>query len=205
MARLIEYFLLPLIKPVERMRRLVEDDRKVAYGFIIYVILGLLYTVTVTIGYLNGFGAVTKPLINIPEEKYYLYQAFFQVPFFIVAAVVFAGVARLASTALKGRGSFESLFAIGAVGMTLPMFVTLWIPETMLLVFFPDKRLTPLGGFAVIPVWLDNLRMAAGAVWMLVIIIRGIMICERISLWKAIVISVCGGIPMGMLMAIFIR
>ena len=85
------------------------------------------------------------------------------------------------------------------------MFVTLWIPETMLLVFFPDHRLTPLGGFAIIPVWLDTFRIIVGFVWMFAIIVRGIMICEKVSSWKAIVISLCGGLPMGVLMAIFIR
>jgi hypothetical protein len=205
MKNFIEYFLLPLVRPGERLRRLSEDNRKVAYGFVVYLILGLLYTFTVLVGYLNGFGAVSEPLLKIPAEKYYLYQTFFQIPFFIVAAVVFAGMARLASVALKGQGSFESIFAVSAVGMTLPMFVTLWIPETALLVFFPDERLTTLGGFAVIPVWLDYLRMIAGAVWMLVIIVWGVMICEKVSLWKAILISLCGGLPMGLLMAVFIR
>jgi hypothetical protein len=187
------------------MRELVRDGRKVGYGLAIYVLLGLLYTVTVAVGYLNGFGAVTEPWLRITAEDYYVYQAFFQIPFFIVAAVVFAGLARLAAGALRGRGSFESLFAVCAVGMTLPMLVTLWIPETALLVFFPDERLTPLGGFAVIPVWLDNLRMGVGAVWMLATIVRGIAVAESVSLWKAVVIAACGGVPMGVLMAVFIR
>ena len=205
MRKLMHYFLLPLINPGERMRQLSQDDRKVWYGFLIYVILGGMYTITVWIGYQNGFGAVTEPLINIPAEEYYYYQTFFQIPVFIIIAVVFAGTARLASVALKGKGSFESIFAISAVGMTLPMLVTLWIPETALLVFFPDHRLTPLGGFALIPVWLDNLRMIAGAVWMLVIIVWGVKICEGVPLWKAILISLSGGIPMGVLLALFIR
>jgi hypothetical protein len=205
MRRLARYLLIPAYRPASGMRDLLNDDRKVAYGLAIYVLLGLLYTVAVAVGHLNGFGAVTEPWLRIPAEDYYLYQALFQSPFFIVAAVVFAGLARLAAGALRGKGSFESIVAVCAVGMTLPMLVTLSIPETALLVFFPDERLTPLGGFAVIPIWLDNLHMGVGAVWMLVTIVRGIAIAESVSLWKAVVIAACGGVPMGALTAVFIR
>lgn len=85
-------------------------------------------------------------------------HAFFQVPLFFMVTVVFAGFARLASVALNGRGSFECIYAICAVGMTLPMLIVLWFPETLLIVFFPDRRLNPLGGFGAFPLWLDVAR-----------------------------------------------
>jgi hypothetical protein len=36
-----------------------------------------MYTVTVGVGYLNGFGAVLKPWLPIPAEDYYFWETLF--------------------------------------------------------------------------------------------------------------------------------
>jgi hypothetical protein len=205
LSKFLYYFFLPIYKPGENLRKLTRDEHKIAYGFWIYFLLGALYTFTVYIGWRNGFGAVTESFIKIPAEEYYFYQTFYQIPIFIFGGILLAGTARLVATIFKGEGTYENLFAISAVALTFPMFLLLWLPETLLMVVFPDQRLTPLGGFDIFPLWFDNLRIILGFVWPLAIIVWGIVISENVSWVKAVLITIVGAIPMVVLITVFIR
>jgi len=70
---------------------------------------------------------------------------------FFLGAIVFAGTARLLAALLGGNGTFVLGISVYSVPLVLPPLLTMWQPKTILMVFFPAARLTPLGGFAVIP------------------------------------------------------
>lgn len=165
----------------------------------------MAYTITVYIGYRNGFGAVLEPFINIPASDYYFWQTFYTIPIFFIMAIIFAGTSRLLARLFKGAGTFENIFSIFCVSFTFPMFLTLWIPESLLIIFFPDQRLYELGGFKVIPLWLDYTRQIIGIVWPLVVIIIGISIIEKIKWYHSLVITILAFIPTAILMILFIR
>ena len=79
----------------------------------------------------RDFGAQVAPFLRIAAERYYFWQCFFQIPLFLLTNVVFAGTARLLAAACGGRGSYEDIFALCCTAMTLPMFLTMWLPETL--------------------------------------------------------------------------
>jgi len=81
----------------------------------------------------------------------------------------------------------------------------MWIPESLLLIFFPDQRLTPLGGFKIYTMWFDYIRLLAGIIWPIVIIIRGIIISEKVNWLSSIIITLVASIPLTALMIIFVR
>ncbi len=203
--KFFRYFALPLVRPGKTLDELIADRRGPLYGLAVLALLGALYTFTVYLGYLRGFGAVTPVLLNVAPEKYYYYETFFCLPVFVFAAILFAGTARLIASALKGSGSFEQIFSVMSVCLTLPMLLTMWIPETALIAFFPEGRATPLGGFAAMPAWLDAARQIAGIVWPLAVMAAGIHRIEKLSAAASIAVTLAAFVPVAVLIAVFIR
>ena len=199
------YLCIPLYKPNRNLPRLIADRHRVGYAVLALLLIGLLYTGIVYIGYTHGFGAVTPPVLNIAPEEYYRWETFFGLPAYFIIAIVFAGTARLIAQGLRGTGSYESLFAIYGVTSVLPMLILLWIPEVILMVLLPDQRMQPLGGATFLPLWLDAARQILSFVWPLIITWLGIKYAEQISGWRSAIVTVCAFIPTAVLVLIFIR
>jgi len=145
---------------------------------------------------MKGIGAVTEPFIKIPADDYYYWQRFYQIPFFFLTSIVFAGVIRLLSEAVGGKGSFVDIFCIISITQTFPMFITMWIPETTVFLFFPGYEFNPI---------FDIARQVIGIIWPLVLAIIGITISEKIKWYFSILFTLIAAIPMTALMVIFIR
>lgn len=199
------YLFIPLHKPNRNLPRLIADRFRVGYAVLALLLIGILYCVAVYIGYTHGFGAVTPPILNIPPQDYYLWETFFGIPVYFLVAIVFAGTARLIALALRGTGTFESLFAIYGVTSVLPMLILLWIPEATVMILASDQRAQPLGGFAFIPPWLDAARQILSFVWPLIITWLGIQHAEQLSGWRSAIVTVCAFVPTASLILVFIR
>jgi hypothetical protein len=205
MADFLSYVGIPAFKPTENLRRLLSDPYRVGYGALALAILGALYAITTYAGYQNGFGAVNQPFLNIPAKDYYLWETWFGTSVFFVVAIVFAGVSRLIALPLRGQGSFENTFAVYCISIVLPMFITMWLPESTLMILLPDLRSAPLGGFAFMPPWLDALRQIVGIVWPLVTTWTGIKHSEKLTGLPSVLVTVLAFIPTAILIFVFIR
>lgn len=199
MKQLLYYFLLPVYRPIHTLGSLRDDPQKLGRSFAVYSFLCVIYTLTVLLAYLKGFGAVVAPMLNIPAADYYGWQIFYQWPFFIITNIIFAGVVRLLSAAVKGKGTFEDIFSALCAAFTLPMIITMWIPETIHFIFQQP------GTYNFLPVWLEWARQVIGIVWPLVIAGIGIAKYEQIKWYWAALFTIVAAIPMMLLMVIFIR
>jgi hypothetical protein len=202
-VKFFEYLLFPIF-PKRYSSRLPEEKRRTAYAALLLLILGALYTVTVCIGWRNGYGAVMPPVLNIPAEKYYFYAMFFNLPVFFCIAIVFAGAGRLVAAAFGGVGDFETLFAVFAASLALPLFIFMWLPETILFLTTKPEAGT-LGGFPGLPPALDNARMLLGIVWTIVISVYGIAECEKLGVLKSAAVGLGAYAPAAALVFVFIR
>jgi hypothetical protein len=199
------YLFIPLYRPNRYLPRLIADRHRVGYAVFALLLIGVLYTIIVYIGSTRGFGAVTPPVLNIAPEEYYRWETLFGLPAYFIIAIVFAGTARLIALALRGTGSYESLFAIYGLTSVLPMVILLWIPEAILMVLLPDQRTQPLGGATFLPPWLDAARQVLSFVWPLIITWLGIKHAEQLSGWRSAIVTVCAFIPTAILLLVFIR
>jgi hypothetical protein len=195
--KLIRYFFLPIYRPCNGINDLISERYKIVYSILVFLFLGIIYTISVQIAYSKGLGAAVKPFINIPAENYYYWQRFYQIPFFFLASILFAGTASLMSIPFKGRGDFIDIFCLLSISLTFPMFLTMWLPETINFIFFPGKT--------IIPLWFDVGRQIAGILWPLVISVIGISIIEKIRWYFSIIVVTVAAIPMTAMMVIFIR
>jgi hypothetical protein len=203
-VRLLRYFTAPLWRPRARIAELLQDPHRVAGALIIYLFLGFLYTLSVQLAWARGFGAMVMPFLAIPAERHYFWQRFYQVPFFLVAFITFAGTARLVASAFRGSGTFENAFALCAVAMVLPMTLTMWVPETVIF-FAAPPGYAPTGAWSIPWTVFHLVRQVAGIAWPLVLIAIGLARSERIGLAAAAVVTVTAFMPTGALMVVFIR
>lgn len=203
----IAYFLIPLWKPGERFEALFFDKNMLAYSFIIQLFIGIICTISTYVAWTKGFGAVMmKPWLNISAEDYYSLSYIFTIPISFLTAIFSAGLLRLLCAPFSGKGRFENNFAIYVMAMTLPTFLMVWLPDNILLFFFSDQRLTPLGGYAIYPEWLDNFRRTIGAaLWPLIIMVVGVRKSEGLSWIKVILAVLFTFIPAAILTLVFIR
>lgn len=194
---LLKFFLLPLYRPLCGLRALLENKRMLIYSVIIFLFLGIIYTISVQLALSRGLGAVVEPFLKIPAKDYYFWQRFWQIPFFFLTSILFAGTVRLLAEFAGGKGSFIQLFSIFAAAQTLPMFLTMWLPETFEFVFFP--------GGDIYPLWFTIGRQVLGILWPLAITVIGICLAEKIHWLLSILFTLIAAIPMTALMVIFIR
>jgi hypothetical protein len=197
MRDLLSFFLLPLVRPRATLARLLAHPHRLGLSLLVFLFLGVIYTASVQLAYSRGLGAQVEPFLKIPAADYYAYQRFFQLPFFLLTSVLFAGVARLVAVPLGGQGRFEDLLCVAWVAQTLPMFLTMWLPETILFGCFP--------GTPIRPVWLDVARQVAGIGWPVAIMVVGIAQAERFPWPRALLAVLAGAVPMTALMVIFVR
>jgi len=193
----LQLFLLPVYQPIKRLQQLLVYPQRLLLSSLIFLFLGLLYTLSVQLAYSRGITPGVTPFINIPVEDYYYWQRFWQIPFFFITTIVFSGIVRLLSEMVSGKGSFENIFCILAVAQSLPMFVAMWVPETINFLFFPDHN--------IYPVWLNVSRQIMGILWPLMITVVGVVISEKIKWYYSALFVLIASIPMTALMIIFIR
>ena len=192
-------------RPVRGTAELMDDPGSLAGGLLIYTILGLAYTLTVVIAAGRGFGAVVTPFLNIPAEDYYLWERWFALPVYLISLIVFAGTARLLSAAMGGKGRFEFILAVYAFAMFWPVIITMWLPETWLMVIRPDARAEDLGGFSGLPTWIDVARQVIGIIWPAAVTIAGVRSSENIGWFRAVVAVMGAMVPTVAFILVFIR
>ena len=114
------------------------------------------------------------------------------------------GFACRAAMAFGGRGRFEDVFAVCGVAMTLPMLLTMWVPETIIFIAAPPGW-APAGAWGTVVTVFHVARQVAGIAWPLVVIARTLARAERIGGWAAAAVTAVAFLPVAALMAVFIR
>ena len=189
-----------LASPVKTFTKLLDDPHKLKFGFIVCLMLGILYSIGVLVAYLNGVPPVVKPILPIPVESYYLWQACFTVPVSLIAFVVFAGLGQLIARPFKGGGSFSGNFAVLSFGYTVPSLVLFWLPE---MVMFSIG--TNLSDASAPIVALNIARQIIAFTWAGILCTWGMKLSQRLSLTKAILVTIAALIPLLGIFLTFIR
>jgi hypothetical protein len=197
LSDILRFFVLPVYRPVGGLRELLQSERKLGVSAVVFLFLGLIYTASVQLAYSRGLGAAVEPFLRISAEEYYRWQRFYQIPFFFLTSIVFAGAARLLSATVRGAGQFEDIFAVFCVAQTFPMFLTMWLPETAIFLFSPHNDPFPL--------WIHTARQIVGIAWPVALTVVGITLAERVRWLHALWISLIAAVPAVALMVVFIR
>jgi len=203
--QLVGYIIGMAIFPRRTTERLISDTSRLRIGVVAWLLLSFLYGLVAFIGGLNGFGAVIPPSLAIPAQDYYFWMGPLTPVVYLVSFVLLAGLIQLGGKLLAGAGTFEDTFTTVVLAFWLPMFVTMWLLEMPMLVFFPALRRSALGGLGYLPEWLDTLRLIAGMIWIIVVVALSARVVQRISLPKAAMLTAIAMVPTMAVLLTFIR
>jgi len=182
-----------LLRPGTTFEKLLAEPLPIVYGSLAILLVGALYTITVIIGYLNGFGAPTLPFLPIAAKDYYLYEAFFTIPVFWICALILAAVVQFFSVFSGGKGKFEDGVAIAGFSLFITIIPFMWIPETIMVVFnlhLPGAELT--GTIGLDPTVDLIFRQCGTVLWQLAVTLIGVRKVQRLSWGKTLLIGLIG-------------
>ena len=178
------YWFRATFQPQDAVIELKEHPHKVAIAVWINVIFAALYAITALIYYAIGRLPAVEPWMPIAEERYYLYQIFWTIPWGLTTWIAFSGVAHL--LAIAGRENpqgytYEDALVVCGLGWVVPSAILMWIPETILVPIF--------GVFW--PAWIETLRlMVLPVAWQIVLVGIGLRETHEVGWLRGVGIGV---------------
>ncbi len=219
MQNLVGYFWGTIVCPGKTFQR-IHKEESISIGLTLVIVFGFLAGITYFVSYLYGASTtleevyagnfIAEPFIPISKETYRLWESLFILPMYLTAWVLLAGSARFVAKTLGGKGSFKKILNV----LGFAFFVHLY--------FFVVFDLFLIG-----PAYSWNLAAARGlygpgiqsfasalaffyigfpfGIWAPLLTLIAIKAAERISLWKAVVVTLIAMIPSYALFTILIR
>lgn len=154
-----------ITRPRTTFARLARE-RRLDLALELTLVYGLLYAGTAAVLARNHRKPVVRPVVPIPEHRYYAWQTLFTLP------VVTAGWGILSTASwmtLRTAGrevDLRTCAVVLAFGAQVPWAVGMWVPETVVAAFFPDYWGAPEGSPPVIG-WIGSSYLWAVTAWAL--------------------------------------
>ena len=119
------YFFNSIFHPRKTFEALLQDDRRLKFGFYAMVISAIVYTlvyVFLTMG--GGAPSSFDPWLAVPKEVYYSYNRYWLAASMLGCWILSSGVAHLLSRLVSGKGSFDDLLSVFGFGITIATLVS---------------------------------------------------------------------------------
>ena len=179
----IQYWLRATLYPRKVIVELKTHPRKVGISFWINFVFAILYTITVVIYTLIGRLPAIEPWVPVAKEQYYVYQAFWTIPWGLATWVLISGIAHLlAIMGHKGQETyiFEDALVVCGIGWVVPNLILMWISETLLVPIFD----------VFWPPWVEIMRlMIVPPLWQSAIIAIGLHETHDVGWVKGFIIG----------------
>jgi hypothetical protein len=191
-----------IVHPRRSSDRLAEDPRAARVGLSWALVFLGAYSLTVLIYYLLGHTPVARGFLTVSPEKWYLVQTFTTIPAGLAGFLSLGALAHLIAKAWGGTGSFEATFASQVLANVVPCILFMLLPELFVAPFFIAAGRASLPW----PEWVESLRIFILPLsWLYALSVLSLARVQRIAWPKALLIVPAAVLPMGLLMAVFIR
>jgi len=186
-----------IFQPYSLFRDLTGSANSRILGWIYCLGFSFLYSLTSLLLYLRGWSPVVSPAINLPVEKYYLYQTFFTIPVALLALGFGTWISYwFARITGSGTGLYDYWGPI-CIAAVIPSFITMWIPETFFIPFLQPQH-PPEPPY-------DFIRVTIGAVWTIILSILAVRRTSRLNWFSSSVIGLISAIAIASVMGYFFR
>ena len=138
--------------------------------------------------YFQGFTPFVKPWINLPEDIYYLVQAFYSLPLVFLMWILGTGVLHVLCGQFGGKGRFEVLLLMTGY--------SLWAPWYLLIV---------VDCIHSTPEWLYNIVLLVCIIFILIGTSIAALVEEKINLIVAFISSVTSLSSIELILFTYIR
>lgn len=113
----ISFYFRMFIKPAGTYELLFKSKNKLSYGFYALLVPAIGYTLFYLMAWNAGGSPSTfKPWLNLPIEKYFMYDIFLTIPGYFVSWSTTAVLIFLLSRVLKGSAKFEDILMVVGFG-----------------------------------------------------------------------------------------
>jgi len=199
---MLRYALGFIARPRGTSDRLAEDPRAAWIGMGWALVYLAAYSLTVLIFYLLGHEPVARGFLTVTPAKWYLVQTFTTIPVGLAGFLSLGALAHLIARAWGGTGSFEATFAAQVLANVIPSIIFMLIPELFVAPFIIAAGRTSLPW----PEWVESLRIFILPLsWLYALSVLALARVQKIAWPKALLIVPVACIPLGLLMAVFIR
>jgi hypothetical protein len=193
------YYLGAFLHPRRTFDLLLMDARRLKFGLLAISINAVLYTfVYIFLTIAGGAPSSFEPWLAVPKDVYYYYNQFWLAPSMYGCWILAAGVAHLLSRLVSGKGNFEDTLSVFGFGVTIATFFAL----------LHDLTDTFLGAIGVLDLRWYEVALNSPTIWrtilwtsysialiiLLVQLITGVRVAQRIKPWQAIVIGTIAAI-----------
>ena len=200
--RVLHYFVRFITDPPGGSEELADDEKGVWSGFWFVFIFCTAYSIVAFIFHVLGHKPVAEPFLTVPLDKWYLVQTFTTIPVGYAGFLAYAGLAYLLAKAMGGRGSFDATFGSESYAMFIPTLILMWVPEAFYAPFLIARGITRLPW----PGWVETLRVfVVPQAWIVFLSVIALTKIHRIHWIKSFCVVLISSIPMGLVMAAFIR
>jgi len=76
--RFMKYACGTVIQPTKTFSKILQDEKKLNYGFAVIITYSLLYSGLIYALFLKGIQPTLEPFLKIAAEKYYFWETFFR-------------------------------------------------------------------------------------------------------------------------------
>jgi len=114
----ISLYLRMFAKPRSTFEMLLKSDNKLSFGFYAHLVPAIGYTLFYLMAWNAGGSPSTfKPWLNLPIEKYFMYDIFLTIPGYFISLSSAAVVVFLLSRLFRGHAAFEDIFMVIGFGI----------------------------------------------------------------------------------------
>lgn len=187
----------------------LPPQRRSSAGAASVLALGALYSGTVALLQAGGAQPVARPWLPIPRDRYYAWFRLLTVPSFLAIWLAFSAAATAAARCLGAVADAADTRAIAGPSLALPVFVTMWVPETImgLLLVSGAVEWEPMRDWGARRpgIFVHNVRQVGGGAWALALGAIAIQEAHRLPPSKAMLSSAAGMLAAGAVVAVLIR
>ena len=196
------YYTGTILRPHRTFSELLEDNRRLQFGFWALAINALLYAmVYVFLAHGGGAPSSFPPWLAISREEFYQYDRFILAPSMFGCWILAAGVAQLLSKAFSGKGMFEDMLSVFGYAISIACLASLLhdLPDS----FLGAIGLINLREYEIAlnspTVWRTILLTlySISIVWFIVLFTEGVAAAQRMRRGPAFVVALCAYIYQG--------
>lgn len=143
----------------------------------------------------EGGHAPRVTLVPIPKERYYLWQALFIVPLFVLLWLIYGLVAHGLARLAGGRGSLGASLAVLGAGYAVPLACLFVVPDLLVYLAFGHGALAPAMRVYAPLAMIGCVALSA----------LGLMQAHRLGRGRAVAIALVGLVVQGALGGVLLR
>jgi hypothetical protein len=206
----LSYYLRMFIAPRRTFADLLNDEKRLRYGFFAALIPAIGYTLFyIMASQAGGAPSTFKPWLAIPAEDYFFWDIFLSTPGIFISIICASGIIQLLSHLWNTSGSFEDTFVVISFGAGVASWSTMlhdlidaFLAFTGVISMKEYERLLNDPGF------FHNMLYTLFLIyfiWFPLLFAKGFSVVHKASTAKSVLLGIAGIIIYQGILLIFIR